>query len=141
MSDHLLSYGHAAIYSQKAFQLLERLGWDRADTVLPHLVPAIVWGTREDTLPYMRPFTRALGTDPGPDADRPALGAKDGIGLRGGPGEELQLEVTDAVGGRRHLEWVLPLEVLEVGHAALHDAPGDETQRGGQGEAGDRAAS
>ena len=61
VSDHLLSYGHGAIYAQKAFQLLDRLGWDRADTVLPYLVPSIVYGTREDTLPYMRPFTRALG--------------------------------------------------------------------------------
>ncbi len=60
VSDHLLSYGHGAIYAQKAFQLLDRLGWERADTVLPHLVPTIVYGTREDTLPYMRPFTKAL---------------------------------------------------------------------------------
>ncbi|MGI9031723.1 MAG: Rieske 2Fe-2S domain-containing protein, partial [Ilumatobacteraceae bacterium] len=60
VSDHLLSYGHGAIYAQKAFQLVDRLGWERADTVLPHLVPTIVYGTREDTLPYMRPFTKAL---------------------------------------------------------------------------------
>jgi nitrite reductase/ring-hydroxylating ferredoxin subunit len=60
VGDHLLSYGHGAIYSQKAFQLLDRLGWDRADTVLPHLVPTIVYGTRMDTLPHMRPFTRAV---------------------------------------------------------------------------------
>ena len=60
VSDHHLSYGHAAIYTQKAFQLLDRIGWDRAATVLPHLVPRIVASTREDTLPYMRPFTRAL---------------------------------------------------------------------------------
>ena len=60
ISDHLLSYGHGAIYTQKAFQLLDELGWERADTVLPHLVPTIVYGTREDTLPYMRPFTRAV---------------------------------------------------------------------------------
>jgi nitrite reductase/ring-hydroxylating ferredoxin subunit len=59
-SDHLLSYGHGAIYVQKAFQLLDRLGWDRADTVLPHLVPTIVYGTREDTLPYMQLFHRGL---------------------------------------------------------------------------------
>lgn len=58
--DHLLSYGHGAIYTQKAFQLLERLGWDRADTVLPHLVPTIVYGTRDDTLPYVRLFHRGL---------------------------------------------------------------------------------
>ena len=62
-SDHLLSYGHGAIYCQKAFELLELIGWDRADTVLPHLVPTIVYGTREDLLPYTRPFMRALGSD------------------------------------------------------------------------------
>ncbi|MDQ3469895.1 MAG: Rieske 2Fe-2S domain-containing protein [Actinomycetota bacterium] len=61
VSDHLLGYGHGAIYAQKAFQLLDMLGWERADTVLPHLVPTIVYGTREDTLPYMRPFTKAVG--------------------------------------------------------------------------------
>lgn len=58
--DHLLSYGHGAIYCQKAFELLDMIGWDRADTVLPHLVPTIVYGTREDLLPYTRPFVRAL---------------------------------------------------------------------------------
>ena len=61
VADHHLSYGHGAIYSQKAFELLDAIGWDRAATVLPHLVTSIVYGTREDTLPYMRPFVRALG--------------------------------------------------------------------------------
>ena len=60
-SDHLLSYGHGAIYCQKAFELLELIGWDRADTVLPYLVPTIVYGTREDLLPYTRPFMRSSG--------------------------------------------------------------------------------
>ncbi len=60
VADHHLSYGHGAIYSQKAFQLLDRIGWDRADTVLPHLVPTLVYGTREDTLPYMRRFHRGV---------------------------------------------------------------------------------
>ncbi len=59
-SDHLLSYGHGAIYCQKAFELLDLIGWQRADTVLPYLVPTIVYGTREDLLPYTRPFMRAL---------------------------------------------------------------------------------
>lgn len=64
VSDHLLSYGHGAIYSQKAFELLDLIGWHCADTVLPYLVPTIVYGTREDLLPYTRPFVRALaGTD------------------------------------------------------------------------------
>ncbi|WP_040491881.1 Rieske (2Fe-2S) protein [Ilumatobacter nonamiensis] len=60
VSDHHLSYGHAAIYGQKAFELLDMIGWERADTVLPHLVPTIVYGTREDGLPYMRPFMKAM---------------------------------------------------------------------------------
>jgi nitrite reductase/ring-hydroxylating ferredoxin subunit len=60
VTDHLLSYGHGAIYGQKAFQLLDRIGWDRADTVLPYLVPRIVYGTREDKLPYMKLFHRGV---------------------------------------------------------------------------------
>lgn len=60
LGQHHLGYGHGAIYVQKAFQLLERLGSDRADTVLPHLVPALGTATREDKLPYMRPFLRGL---------------------------------------------------------------------------------
>ena len=60
VSDHHLSYGHGAIYSQKAFQLLDMIGWERAGTVLPYLVPTIVYGTREDKLPYMRPFVKAV---------------------------------------------------------------------------------
>ena len=61
MADHHLSYGHGAIYAQKAFELLDAIGWERADTVLPYLVPTIVYGTREDKLPYMRPFMKSLG--------------------------------------------------------------------------------
>jgi nitrite reductase/ring-hydroxylating ferredoxin subunit len=60
VSDHLLSYGHGAIYAQKAFQLLDRIGWERADTVLPYLVPSLVYSTREDKLPYMKLFLRGV---------------------------------------------------------------------------------
>jgi nitrite reductase/ring-hydroxylating ferredoxin subunit len=62
VSDHHLGYGHPAIYSQKAFELLEMIGWDHADTVLAHLVPSVVYSTREDTLPYMKPFMMAMGS-------------------------------------------------------------------------------
>ena len=62
VSDHHLSYGHGAIYVQKAFELLAMIGWERADTVLPYLVPTIVYGTREDKLPYMKPFMKNLAT-------------------------------------------------------------------------------
>jgi nitrite reductase/ring-hydroxylating ferredoxin subunit len=125
VSDHLLSYGHGAIYSQKAFQLLERLGWERAGTVLPYLVPTIVYGTREDKLPYMKLFHRGLAQldlealaeaasspDPhwqddgrlltallGPDRTEAALAA--GAALRAGAGVDRLLDtVTTAVSER-----------------------------------------
>ena len=53
-SAHHLSYGHGIIYTQKAFELLDLVGWDKADLVLHELALATTWGTREDTLPYMR---------------------------------------------------------------------------------------
>jgi nitrite reductase/ring-hydroxylating ferredoxin subunit len=73
VADHHLGYGHGAIYVQKAFEMLERLGWDRAPTILPHLVIAHLAMTREDRLPYMRPFVRALG-----EVDLAALAEVDG---------------------------------------------------------------
>lgn len=80
VSDHHLSYGHGAIYSQKAFELLDMVGWDRADVVLGHLTPAIVYGTREDTLPYMAPFMRSLsGVDLDELADLAAAGESDWV--------------------------------------------------------------
>lgn len=51
---HHLSYGHGIIYTQKAFELLDLVGWDKADLVLHELALATTWATREDTLPYMR---------------------------------------------------------------------------------------
>jgi nitrite reductase/ring-hydroxylating ferredoxin subunit len=131
VSDHLLSYGHGAIYTQKAFQLLDRLGWERADTVLPHLVPTIVYGTRMDTLPYMRPFTRALAAvnldelaaiDPDPawrddgrlhdaiygggsGADRAAPLAAAVAALRDGAGVDGVLDVVVAVVAERMLRY------------------------------------
>jgi len=39
--------------------LLDRIGWSEADTVLAPLVPAITRSTRYDRLPYMRRFLRA----------------------------------------------------------------------------------
>jgi nitrite reductase/ring-hydroxylating ferredoxin subunit len=59
ITDHFLGYGHPMIYCQKAFDLLGRIGWSQADTVLAPLVPAITWSTRYDRLPYMRRFLRA----------------------------------------------------------------------------------
>jgi nitrite reductase/ring-hydroxylating ferredoxin subunit len=60
VSAHHLGYGHGIIYTQKAFELLDRLGWQRAPDILPYLAGRIVNTTREDTLPYMRAAMRAI---------------------------------------------------------------------------------
>ncbi len=60
VSSHHLSYGHGAIYTQKAFELLDRIGWDKAGTLLPHLATSITYSTREDKLPYMRKPMRVM---------------------------------------------------------------------------------
>ena len=133
VSDHHLAYGHLAIYTQKAFELLDRLGWDRAATVLPHLVPTLVWATREDKLPYMRPYRRALGAldlaqlaalpvDVGWQDDgtglRGALLGRDRVApltamvdaLHGGAGAEGVLSVVSQVVGERLLGYDLRVE-------------------------------
>ena len=58
--DHHLAFGHGAIYVQKAFEMLDAVGWSRAPDVLGHVAVMLVDSTREDRLPYMRPFLRAL---------------------------------------------------------------------------------
>ena len=57
---HHLGYGHGAIYTQKSFEMLDRLGWDKAEDVLPYLARTLTFSTREDTLPYMSKFMKAL---------------------------------------------------------------------------------
>jgi nitrite reductase/ring-hydroxylating ferredoxin subunit len=59
ITDHFLAYGHSMIFCQKAFEMLDGIGWAEADTVLSPLVPEMVLGTRYDRLPYMRRFLRA----------------------------------------------------------------------------------
>lgn len=60
VSNHHLDYGHGAIYTQKAFELLGRVGWEKATDLLPALARSIAYGTREDTLPYMKKFMRSM---------------------------------------------------------------------------------
>ena len=134
VSDHVLSYGHGAIYSQKAFQLLDRLGWDRADTVLPHLVPTIVYGTREDSLPYMVPFNRGVAR-----LDLAALAAAaatprstwedDGrlaIALLGSDRTEAALAAGAALGDGAGLDRVLDAVTLAVSERMLrYDTAGE----------------
>ena len=59
---HHLGYGHGIIYVQKAFEILDRLGWERSAAVLPHLAESLVYMTREDTLPYMVKALRSMAT-------------------------------------------------------------------------------
>ncbi len=61
-SAHHLSYGHGMIYTQKTFEFLDRVGWDSAPEILPHLAASLVWSTREDTLPYMSKAMKRLAT-------------------------------------------------------------------------------
>lgn len=70
ITDHFLGYGHPMIYTQKAFEILDRIGWEEADTVLGPLVPNMVLSTRYDRIPYMKKFLRAWTEA---DLDLPAL--------------------------------------------------------------------
>jgi len=59
VSRHHYNYGHGAIYTQKAFELIARIP-DLAEQLLGELTSTLVFGTREDTLPYMRKANRAI---------------------------------------------------------------------------------
>ncbi len=58
--DHHLAFGHGAIYTQKAFEMLDAVGWQHAPELLAQVSTMHINATREDKLPYMRPFLRAL---------------------------------------------------------------------------------
>jgi nitrite reductase/ring-hydroxylating ferredoxin subunit len=79
VTDHFLAYGHSMIFVQKAFELLDQIGWSQADAVLSPLVPEMVLGTRYDKLPYMRAFLREWA-GAAPDLDQAARGAGHGAG-------------------------------------------------------------
>jgi nitrite reductase/ring-hydroxylating ferredoxin subunit len=76
ITDHFLGYGHPMIYAQKAFEMLDTVGWGEADTVLGPLVPSTVLSTRYDRLPYMRKFNRAF-QETAPDLARQASARRD----------------------------------------------------------------
>lgn len=80
-SRHHVGYGHGTIYMQKTFELLERVGWERAHDLLPWQIMTPVLGTREDLLPYMRKARASIdATDLGALAaapDRHATGWTD----------------------------------------------------------------
>ncbi len=107
VTDHFLAYGHSMIFVQKAFEMLDLVGWQEADTVLAPLVPEMVLGTRYDRLPYMRKFLHAWG-EAAPDLDKlaalPATGGFDDVRYRraltdGSPQEALSGLVSALEGG------------------------------------------
>ena len=60
VSQHHYNYGHGAIYVQKVFELLRFADDELRDILLRELALRLAYGTREDTLPYMRKSIRAL---------------------------------------------------------------------------------
>src|SRR5580704_8703987 len=58
---HYANFGHCAIYTLKAGQLIERLGDEIAEPVLLALTRMLVRATREERLPEFRGYARALG--------------------------------------------------------------------------------
>lgn len=59
-SRHHLGYGHGIIFTQKAFEILDMVGWENAADLLPHSATNTAWQTREDQLPYMRKTMRLI---------------------------------------------------------------------------------
>lgn len=134
VSDHHLSFGHYAIYLQKAFSLLDHLGAERAAAVLAPLAFGIVHGTREDTLPYFRTAAAAVRS-----ADLDALaGAADrrdtgwvdeGDALRrailDGP-EPPVSAAADAVRAGAGVEGLLDVVVLAASERLLRHDPSED---------------
>jgi nitrite reductase/ring-hydroxylating ferredoxin subunit len=58
---HYADFGHSAIYTLKAGQLIERLGAEVYEPVLLALARQLVQATREERLPEFRSYARALG--------------------------------------------------------------------------------
>ena len=59
-SRHHLGYGHGIIFVQKAFEILDIVGWDQAAEFLPYVAMSTASQTREDLLPYMQPTMRLI---------------------------------------------------------------------------------
>ncbi|MFL5267304.1 MAG: Rieske (2Fe-2S) protein [Stellaceae bacterium] len=76
---HYADFGHCAIYTLKAGQLIERLGEEVAEPVLLALTRMLVRATREERLPEFRFYASALAEWDG--SGRAAAHASDFIGL------------------------------------------------------------
>jgi len=76
---HYADFGHSAIYTLKAGQLIERLGDDAKEPVLLALVRQQVQATREERLPEFRFHAKALAAWDG--TGREPAAAQDFLGL------------------------------------------------------------
>jgi nitrite reductase/ring-hydroxylating ferredoxin subunit len=76
---HYADFGHCAIYTLKAGQLIERLGDEIAEPVLLALTRMLVRATREERLPEFRGYAKALAEWDG--TGKAAARAEDFIGL------------------------------------------------------------
>ncbi|MHC5022085.1 MAG: Rieske (2Fe-2S) protein, partial [Planctomycetota bacterium] len=57
VTDHFFSFGHGAIFTQKAFEALDRIGWGEwAAPLLGSLARNLCSSTRHDVLPYWRGY-------------------------------------------------------------------------------------
>jgi nitrite reductase/ring-hydroxylating ferredoxin subunit len=121
VTDHFLAYGHSMIFVQKAFELLDQIGWQEADAVLSPLVPEMVLGTRYDKLPYMRKFLRAWA---GAEADLDGLAGRAGTGRLDRAGYERALtdgspeEAAGALLGALNAGAPVPAVIDATGRAA-----------------------
>jgi nitrite reductase/ring-hydroxylating ferredoxin subunit len=61
---HYQDFGHSAIYTRKAFELIARLGWSVAAPLLKSLTRSMVYATREDRIPEFRHYPKALARWP-----------------------------------------------------------------------------
>ncbi len=57
---HYQDYGHSAIYTVKAFELIGLLGTEAAEPILLSLVRSMVYANREDRIPEFRSYAPAL---------------------------------------------------------------------------------
>ena len=58
---HYQDFGHSAIYTRKAFELIRYLGASVAAPVLHALTRSIIYATREDRIPEFRHYAAVLG--------------------------------------------------------------------------------
>ncbi len=59
-ADHFNGFGHTLIYLMKAHELFEKTNWRHARDIFGALLYRYVVSTREDTLPYMKPYADRL---------------------------------------------------------------------------------